>query len=376
MPRVHRYDPLTAWKNPFKAARYELSTDKTKRGWGLRFYGVEWEVEFNDSNKAASVTTALEVACHQQEFAIVKMDGSLHMGVEICSVPATLSYHQGGAAGQTFHVKGKLSSAQSPWEPIYKILNGNIIPGARTAGVHIHVNLLSMTPLLQQKLFQFINSDKNAKFVTFLSGRPFGNYNHQFSPTPKTTLYGSNSSHYLSVNIGHLHTTEIRIFRSAHNHTEIIGDIEFVDALLHFLQSTSLLRVSHLDFLLWFWSNAQNSMLYPRLHNNLVEMFGPLHVHQVIGNTHKLSLHKDISKVNLEFLKVFNALRSRIKLTPINNNHDLKTWHTIGQTKNIPHKRITTGDVVVHLNSVQPEPPEDPDYNIIDIIDIPPLRVP
>lgn len=91
-------------------------------------------------------------------FVMVKRDGSLSRhgqgGFEIVSAPATLAFHKGGI-----------------WTPFFQHLGPFFHEQPATTGLHVHIGLNTLSPVVVDKIVMFVNAQENREFVFGMANR-------------------------------------------------------------------------------------------------------------------------------------------------------------------------------------------------------------
>lgn len=206
------------------------------------FLGVELELENFD-------TTAAEALATLQGHAILKRDGSLTAGVEICTAPATLTLHK--EAFKPFFEANKTLEAKD------------------NCGLHVHVDKTNMTKLHLANLHIFMNSDVNEKHIIKIAGRP-GN---QYCARSKLEYFHFNqrgvpsSNRYTRINHLNSATVEFRLYASTTSFEDFCKRLEFTQAVVDYTKPGAA-NVSIKNILQWdqFKSYVgSNHSLYPTL---------------------------------------------------------------------------------------------------------------
>jgi len=196
-----------------------------------RLYGVECEVEIQDSSKmtrwdlASAATAALG-----KDFIVHKNDGSLKnhpresplWGFEMVSAPCDMATHR-ERWPKLEHMEGfKMLRA---WDTI-------------TCGMHVHVGKASLTTLQVGRVLVFITNPANRKFIETVAGR-----NSEAASRFVDKGYGDadkpDPDKYCAVNIRPKNTIEFRIFRGTIHPQHILRNIEFCDAVCTFCHPAS-----------------------------------------------------------------------------------------------------------------------------------------
>jgi hypothetical protein len=209
--------------------------------------GVELEV---DSRGQSRGDIADELICNTNfgDYGICKGDSTV-TGPELVTLPADLQSHR-----ELYH--------WDRWcEVLRPIARGHF---ASSAGLHIHINKRAFSPLDRGKFVAFMNDEKNAPFLSMIAQRDI--HNSYCSPTAAHKNIGAMGKAAYTDKFRPAHitgaTVEVRIFRSSLLHERILKNLEFCDALLHFVKVTSA-RGLHADN---FTAYVQeNKTAYPEL---------------------------------------------------------------------------------------------------------------
>ena len=206
----------------------KLSTDRGKQK-DILYYGIELEVEKRRD-------CPYDIANHIQnkilnDFAICKQDGSLDGGFEICTAPSTFK----------FHLK--------EWEKFFKDkLCMNSLKGwnTDTAGIHIHISRSPLSPATIGKILVFVNDDINTSFIRDIAGRTSDQWAKRSNKKISDCIRSSDK--YEAINMSHLHTIELRIFKSNVARHGFFRVLEFTDALVHFARDYGGLTTMSLHY--------------------------------------------------------------------------------------------------------------------------------
>lgn len=147
----------------------------------IRFFGIEVELERRTDRPLPPDLIAKSVAAFPKNAVLAKSDGSLSKsatdpntngsnGWELCSMPGSLDYHRSEAAG---------------WLRFFEVVRPFVQDRPNTTGLHFHVNLDSITPLILARISAFVNSDKNSELLISVADRDF----NVPSPTPPFKVY-------------------------------------------------------------------------------------------------------------------------------------------------------------------------------------------
>ena len=223
-----------------------------------RFLGVEWEVELKPGTNISLISEQLD---HEpNRFVINKSDGTINFGIEIVSVPATLTYHKHGAT----------SNGASPWNAIQAIIGDHLATHNHHVGVHIHVNKTSILPLTLLKLTKLITHPPSTAKLAILGGRSIFNGHHR---SAKKVLKRADCTHSDPINITKPHTVEFRHFTSPHHYTRVLANLELVDSLLQWAAQESMTQTTFDRYKKWFLSTPTNTALYPYIYNHMRDKF-------------------------------------------------------------------------------------------------------
>lgn len=227
---------------------------------GLRYYGVELEVEHNKDSGKGLYETAKEVQELFKDFAIIKRDGSLQNGFEIVTTPATFDVHEvyWDAFFKTYKEKGYISSYFTS-----------------TCGMHVHVSKSSLTPLQIGKITAFIYAQNNSKFIATVAQRGSNKYNNFSNPKAFVDGFGGDwvrrETRHTAVNLTNQETIEIRLFKGTVSKDKFFKNLEFVRALIDFCESGVVSMAESKDHKIFCKFVEKYSTIYPNLYRFLVD---------------------------------------------------------------------------------------------------------
>ncbi len=213
-----------------------------------RFYlGVELECEV-DGNRDQM---AQKIWPYLSEFCILKNDGSLCNGFEICSSPASLDMHR------------------TLWAPFFKHIPQGLKSWSRkSCGMHVHCTRKALTPMQLGKAVLFINAKENKTFVQQIAGRhsTYATFDHQ-----KTVTSINGNNRYEALNMSNSTTVEYRIFRGTLNFDRFMKNLEFACALMDFSRPchSTLKQAVSIERFMEFMREEKKK--YPALHSFLVD---------------------------------------------------------------------------------------------------------
>lgn len=184
-------------------------------------------------------------------FIVCKGDSSINNGFEIVSSPASIGYHT------------------NAWNKFFtdmpKYFKGAT---AKSCGMHIHINKWSFTLTAIAKFVSFINTHKD--FIRVIGGRDetefwkFEDRGKKFNRVYKKRV--DEGDKYRAVNLGKGggNTVELRFFASTMDRSTFLKNLQFVYNLRLFCLSTSLAKLSVVDFLEWLYDNKDQHNVYLR----------------------------------------------------------------------------------------------------------------
>ena len=175
------------------------------------FLGIELELEGATEETIKNTSKLLE------NHAILKRDGSLINGLEICTAPSTMDVHK----------------------EEFKQFFENIPAGltaTNTCGMHIHVDKANLSSFQMGKMVRFINNEDNAEFLTRIAGRFPNTYCKRDSRKKITSYFTSSGSFtkYEQINLSPNETIEFRLFASTIDWITFQKNIEFCKALVDY----------------------------------------------------------------------------------------------------------------------------------------------
>ncbi len=180
------------------------------------YFGIELELEVTqrDSTTLAAAAKKTSQILRPDEFAILKHDGSLNCGFEICTRPADMISHQ---HRWSKFFAGKPDTLQ-------------VLP---SCGLHIHTSRRGLSDLTIAKIVCFLNAYHNRGFIQVMAGRSANNY-CQIKKKKLTTASEFAGDRYEAVNLANPNTIEFRIFRATLNPAIFFKALEFCDAIRSF----------------------------------------------------------------------------------------------------------------------------------------------
>lgn len=220
------------------------------------FLGIELEVntrsKWERCEAVESFTQCLD------RYAICKEDGSLDdsEGFEIVTIPATLAYHK--KALESFFRKNDKHEYVSSWN-------------RKECGMHVHIGLETISPLVLGRMLVFVNDEKNEEFLSLVAGRPV-NRNAPWAATKHKTLRSGvnpEKEHYEALSVSRStsgKTCELRIFKGNVAKAGVLKNIEFAHALVMFAKQSGNRKISISDFVS-FVKEPRNRKEYANLYS-------------------------------------------------------------------------------------------------------------
>lgn len=215
------------------------------------FMGIELELEGASIPVIKATNDLLKHHC------IIKRDGSLREGLEICSAPATLDVHTEEFKSFFEKIPGDLSAKSS-------------------CGMHVHVEKKHLSALQLGKIIKFINDPNNLEAIVKVAGRQPNNYCAR--KDRKVSSFFTNKqtfSKYEMVNMSPSETLEFRIFASTTDYKTFCKNLEFCKALIDYTAPSACHATSLKDMLMFGtfkqYVMKQHKKTYPHLQQFLSE---------------------------------------------------------------------------------------------------------
>lgn len=191
-----------------------INTPRLKNS--VYYFGLELEVE---KKRGRPPEVWADLGAKLSKVAILKHDGSLQDGAEICSIP--MSHRK--------HIE--------TWQSILddKIMNEFNADLASRAGLHIHFSRAPTTTAQIVRLYGFWINRQHRKWLTALAGRQPNEY-CQYLPRSAEYLGKSDMprNKYDVINVMHKNSYEVRAFQSTRIPQKLFARIELVHALVDF----------------------------------------------------------------------------------------------------------------------------------------------
>ena len=220
-----------------------------------RFFGIEVETEAPKGFTFPSCCRVIANLSPDNRW-YAKRDGSLDCGAELVSHPISYSYWQSN------------DTVFSPLETLRA--KGFRSYSTRTCGMHVHVSRSSISQLSQYKLVNFfrLHPEKIFRVSRRAQKERLDNYSRVFVG-PRPTINGkirrefAQNDRYEAINLCPRETVEFRIFRGTLDTDAIKRNIAFVQAVISFVQHTSIAHLFWKNFLDYIASDDGKIVLGP-----------------------------------------------------------------------------------------------------------------
>lgn len=219
------------------------------------YFGVELEVELENGCKKERGLKAQEVIDLFGDFVIVKEDGSLCCGFEICTQPASKDEHL------------------IRWGKFFDKLPTNLVSfnsKEGRCGLHVHCSKKPLSLLTIAKIVVFVNDDKNKSYIETIAGRKANHFSNiskkEYAFVHQVLKDGSRSNRYEAVNLINKDTIEFRIFKGTLKRESFFKAIEFCDSLIQFCMTGNHGIAYCRDWTNYVNYVEVNSKNYPHLH--------------------------------------------------------------------------------------------------------------
>ncbi len=221
----------------YRIHNYNYRPDLQFFGKGKLFFGCELEINYEDCEEA--VDWVLDTL--GEDHVYLKEDGSLDNGFEIVSHP------------HSFEESLKLWGKMSQKSPMTSHKSGQ-------CGFHVHVSRAALTPLQIQKMVVFVNAPENAGLVDKVAQRTGNGYCRK-----KDAQIGhcaASDSRYEAINLLNGATIEFRIFKGNTRPERLMKNLEFVHALIHWVNLVSYRQLTSALFREYV---GRHKKIYPNL---------------------------------------------------------------------------------------------------------------
>lgn len=206
------------------------------------FYGIELEYEgrTNDNLRKTS-----ELIKH----AILKRDGSVHDGFEICTAPANFGIHK------------------EKFKDFFSALPQLGLRAESNTGMHVHMSKKACSFLQLGKIYALVNKTDNNEFMQLVAGRETNSYcRPDLTRTNKISYpfqVQQGDNRYSRLNLGPAHTFELRMFSTPMTYKDFMKKMEFCKSLFDFT-NTSEVSIKDADDLSTFLNYVRyNKAEYP-----------------------------------------------------------------------------------------------------------------
>ena len=219
---------------------FKSNSKKERTNGKTLFFGLELEVEnrkcdYSNDEVAGQVNSYLpDVYC--------KEDGSLNNGFEIVTHPFTWEWYKAHKKDFDALLDFLIKKGFSSFDP-------------GTCGIHIHMSKNAFSTLQLYKLLKLFYEYENYPHIKAISQRTdkSSRGSCQWGYSPETMdhcqcIYNAkekyNDRRYTAVNLSNSHTIEIRIFRGTLNKVSFHKNLEFVKAVYHYTNVTSIKNIN------------------------------------------------------------------------------------------------------------------------------------
>jgi len=206
------------------------------------YFGCELEVNWNRGCAEEAASWALQTFNDGQlDHVYLKADGSIGPGFEIVSHPHSWE------------------EAKKLW---MKLANSGPVTSHKSGdcGFHVHVSRKAITALQLRKILVFINSPGNAGLIDKVAQRSSNRFCRKFEKWMTSRL---SEDRYEAINVTNPNTIEFRIFRGNTRPERIMKNLEFVHAVIHFVNTVSYRQLTSEKFKEYVDKNKKE---YPNLH--------------------------------------------------------------------------------------------------------------
>lgn len=213
----------------YNANPFDSFTWDTRNRPNALVFGIELEMEPVRSSNQTNLIEALGGNVGKQF--ILKSDGSLTDGVELVTMPFTMSQH--------------LDNTGVPWNALLEAVKAIGMSGRNTnnCGMHIHINKKALSALTIGKMLVFLNSPHLEPLITLIAQRGNNSYTRRGN---KKLTDGTRSSEnrYDMLNVSVRHPTcEMRMFRGNLTPERVYKNVEFCHALVQYCRQSSMVTL-------------------------------------------------------------------------------------------------------------------------------------
>lgn len=226
----------------YSAKAERVFSFKSKKEDGVKpiFLGVELELENRTNHNLLTTWKTLK------NHVIIKRDGSVSGGIELCSAPASITVHK------------------EEFKPFFDIIESLHLQAKTNCGMHVHVDRSTLTELQIGKMLSFMYNKQNKKLINKIAGRKDNNYcSLDFEKGVTSGIYfdegrivdyrkklhrSSSEGRYTGLNLSPPYTIEFRIFASTTSYEEFSKNLEFVQSMVDFTKPSAVNVTSLKDF--------------------------------------------------------------------------------------------------------------------------------
>lgn len=276
---------------------------------GKRYYGIE--MEFNNVSPKEIQKKSIDL--YRKKYLYNKRDGSIPSGVEVVTSPLDRK-------SIVYILDGFKYSLEYISKRDYK----------NNAGVHIHVNKKSISPITRYKIYMLLNNQathKEINIMYYLSGRysdigfiPDGCVGapdrYYKLGESKYKSYKKDNDRYQALNVKNKTTFEFRLFKASSSKEEILSYVDMVDSIIDFCDVNGIKDMRVSNFILYLKSKSKNKILLDKI-KLFEDKFGAFEKSTtIVDKTKMINL---ISKFKwYEYYKILTRISIPTKITQTN----------------------------------------------------------
>lgn len=226
-----------------------------KKDCGIRHFGLE--IEYSNVNPTALWLSMVDI--YKDRLIYNKRDSSLNNGVEIVTNPCDY-----------YSIKELLKRMEPTLLEVEKCKKYKT-----NAGIHIHVNRKSISPIDIYKLSYLFNAKKCGSDITkrkllYLCGRIRGvdcGYDDHYYCIEGSEDIRCGSDRYVAINTTNKNTIEFRLFKTSADINVILSYIDFVNSALDFVHHNGFKDMSIDNFINYLYNNSNNKLIVNKINN-------------------------------------------------------------------------------------------------------------
>ncbi len=217
------------------------------------FFGLELEYENADRDRIIKTKRLLK------DIAILKRDGSVSSGFEICSAPA--------------HYKVLLDGFKKFFAEMPDGLESR-----SNCGMHVHLSRDAFSFLQLGKIMALLNNEENERPITVIAGRAANNYCRRLENVPQTEHMSfpwrvqRGNERYQRVNLQNQNTIEFRMFSTPTTYDDYSHKLQFCKAVADFTNPGIVSTQQAAKFDIFANFVTENRKSYPQLFNKITSI--------------------------------------------------------------------------------------------------------